>query len=171
MTNQKQIRLKRTGCAELSLLTACWSDLGDEDFHRLILMLQSFCLVYPLPKPAENEVPRAQLQQSLKEEPGQFPSSLPPLNQVYLIPSKLQQEDFDKDQLTKFFSFEFDFGGFLPVEIYHRLLCLMLKKLPHTNRKQRFSSKYFKLYGVENCNWVIQMVGSKLCVWVKHGER
>jgi hypothetical protein len=49
MTNNKQIFLENTGCAELSLLKRCWSDLEEEDFHKLMLMLQSFCLVFPLP--------------------------------------------------------------------------------------------------------------------------
>ena len=189
MTNAEQILLEDTGCAKLSLLKRCWSNLGDEDFHRLILMLQSFCLVYPLPKSPEKDDTKplcAQLnptpcvllqpdQQSLKEEPGQSAFSLPSLNQTYLIPSKLQEKEFDKDQLTKYFnfSFEFDFRGFLPVEVYHRLLCLMLKKLPQRSRKPRyiFTANHFKIYEVEGCNWVVQMVSSKLHVWVKHGER
>ena len=176
MTNDKQIFLENTGCAELSLLKRCWSDLGEEDFHRLMLMLQSFCLVFPLPKRAEKDdtqTPCAQVKPDQQEEPEKSPS-LPPLNQMYLIPSKLQSETFNQD-LTKNFnlSFQFDFGGFLPEEVYHRLLCLMLKKLPKMSGKHKdlFTTNFFKIYGVENCNWVVQMVSSKLCVWVKHEER
>ena len=177
MTNEELMCLEKTGCAELNLLKRCWPDLGDEDFHKLVLMLQSFCLVFPLPEPETKDGAQMHSQPdepSQQETPVKSHSFTRQPNQVYLIPSKLKSEEFDEKLANMFnVSFQFDFGGFLPEEVYHRLLCLMLKKLPKRNQKLKeiFTANYFKIYRVEKCNWVVRMVNSKLCVWVKHGER
>ena len=153
-TNQEKKYLEETGRAKLSLLRKCWQDYRD-DFDNLILMLQSFCLVFPLPAPT------AKL-------------DTPTTDTEYLIPSKLCLKKFHECHVRNFnFSFEFDFGGFLPEEVYHRLLCLMLKQVPGGSNQLegKFTAKYFKIYDVKNCNWVVQMKNSKLRVWVKHSER
>ena len=176
LTNEEQLRLEDTGCAELSLLKRCWSIDGDEDaFHRLLLMLQAFCLVFPLPEPeifpASQPCSLQQGSKAMEEIPKKPSCPSLPLSQVYLIPSKLSAKKFSESLTRNFdFSFEFDFGGFLPDEVYHRFLCLMLKKSTGEH-SGKFTAKHFKIYNVENCNWVVRMSGSKLQVWVKHGER
>ena len=50
LTNEEKEDLQKTGCIKLSVLRKCcqWKDLSEGDFENLILMLQSFCLIFPL---------------------------------------------------------------------------------------------------------------------------
>jgi hypothetical protein len=272
LTNTELEDLRATGQAKLSLLRKCWSELSNGDFRRLVLMLQSFCLVFPLheapsqppaatstlspaaqpdpvplgagqdsqpvqpdpaplgagqdsqpahpdpaplgagqdsqpvqPDPAplgagQDSQPAhpdpaplgaGQDSQPAQPDPGPLgagqdsqpvqpdpaplgagqdsqPESSSVSNTVYLIPSKLSFEKFDQCINNKFdLSFVFDFRGFLPEEVYHRLLCLMLKK-SRNPKKGKFTAQHLKVYNVEKCNWVVEMVKSKLNVWVKY---
>ena len=181
LANYEILEVEKTGCAKLSLLRkCCWNELNDDDFANLILMLQSFCLIFPLPS---SEAPpsfgssstsilstqdKAHAHHSQSEEQTSLM-----LDTLYLIPSKLHT-DVDQPCGNYKFSFVFDFGGFLPEQVYHRLLCLMLKRQSETvgfKLKGEFTAQYFKIKGVEKCNWMIQKIKSKLCVSVLYSQR
>lgn len=152
LTNVDQKRLEDTGCVECRALKKCWSNLADEEFDTLILMLQSFCLVYPLRDPCDK-------------------SSWDKPNQDYLIPSKLIFTEFDEALKTNFsLSFTIDFCGFLPDEVYHRFLCLMIKESKFVRGTSQYTAQHFVICDVEDCNWIVQMKGSSLLVWVRHGK-
>ena len=171
LTNDEMAKLEETGRAKLSVLRKCWLDLR-EDFPKFILMLQSFCLVFPLPEPAIEPTGTAMSSRQGELDP---PDDITPVpDRVYLIPSKLRREEFNATCITNFnFPFEFDFRGFLPDEVYYRLLCLMLKDTLGRSGKGKgvFTATYFKICGVQKCNWVVQMVDCKLRVWVKYPKR
>ena len=213
LTNEEIHRLNVSACAKASVLKRCWNELNDAEFDKLMLMLQSFCLIYPLPvselQAAKEQSPTATAgissldtgspqaihsleKASCKQSSTTTAGSSSPdkqdtesstainweekvsstLDKVYLIPSKLCVDPpcISKSHKKLFnFTFEFDFGGFLPVEVYHRLLCLMLKNQScSTKSKGRFTANFFKIHGVEECNWLVRMTGSKLLVSVKY---
>lgn len=187
LTNEEVLDLKTTGCAKASLLRHCWNALDNDVFHKLCLIMQSFCLIFPLPV---DKVP--DLQQSANttkyEEGVHSPQVLDQIQSgeqtssepetVYLIPSKLCSEQIDRTlkdsflidpQCASVINFVFDFHGFLPVEVYHRLLCLMLKRQSSTPKpKGEFTAKYFVIKGLHKCNWLVEMIGSELRVSVKY---
>ena len=186
LPNDEKLEIEKTGCAKLSTLKkACWRELSEVDFANLILMLQSFCLIFPLPP---SEVPPSATSGSIPESSSQNqtntvldhsqsegqPSSK--LDTFYLIPSKLSLCPLGQHCNKKFkanFSFVFDFGGFLPEQVYHRLLCLMLKtqsKNSSLKSKGEFTAKYFIIKDVEKCNWMVEKVHCKLRVSVLHPE-
>lgn len=178
LTNEEIRDLETTGCAKAGLLRRCWNALNNDVFHKLCLILQSFCLIFPLPV---DEVPALQQSASTaKYEEGIHSSKV--LDQiqsggqtsskpetVYLIPSKLCFKDINGTLKDSFeISFVFDFHGFLPVEVYHRLLCLMLKKQSLGPKpKGEFTARYFVIKGLHKCNWLVEMIGSELRVSVK----
>ena len=181
LPNDEMKAFGETGCAKASLLKSCWKELPDDAFHKLCLMLQSFCLLFPLPFHESPEMPPVMSTEG-DAEPSQVTdcrqseeqtSSKP--ETVYLIPSKLcvaPQPTTESINKAFNFTFVFDFHGFLPVEVYHRLLCLMLKnQICDSKTKGTFTAEYFQVYGVHNCNWMVQMVDSKLRVSVRFPQR
>ena len=185
LPNDEKLEIEKTGCAKLSTLKkACWSDLSEVDFANLILMLQSFCLIFPLPP---SEVPPSARSGSIPESSSQNQTNTvldhsqsegqasSKLDTFYLIPSKLSLcPHLGQHCNKKFkanFSFVFDFGGFLPEQVYHRLLCLMLKtqsKNSSLKSKGEFTAQYFIIKDVEKCNWMVEKVHCKLRVSVLH---
>lgn len=184
LPNDEKEELKTTARIKLCSLRRCWGELEDDVFHQLCLILQSFCLIFPLPvdelhapersasTPTSSTPAQQELSQVLDRSQSEGQASSYP-DTVYLIPSKLNDKPFDESLKKSFnFTFMFDFCGFFPVEVYHRLLCLMLKNqrsgpIP----KGTFTAKYFLIKGVHDCNWIVQMIGSKLRVSVKYPKR
>lgn len=175
LTNEELLELELTGCAKASLLRHCWNDLNNDIFHQLCLIMQSFCLIFPLPV---DKVPALQQSASIAKCEGGIHSPHI-LNQiqnesetVYLIPSKLSFKPIETLIDTFEITFVFDFHGFLPVEVYHRLLCLMLKKQSLWPKpKREFTAQYFVIRRLHKCNWLVEMIGSELRVSVKYPMR
>ena len=180
LTNEELHELESTGCAKASLLRHCWNDLNNDIFHQLCLIMQSFCLIFPLPV---DTVPALQQSASIAkcEEGIHSPQVLDQIQKsdsssksetVYLIPSKLSFKPIETLIDTFEITFVFDFHGFLPVEVYHRLLCLMLKKQsPEPKPKGEFTAQYFVIKCLHKCNWLVEMIGSELRVSVKYAMR
>ena len=182
LTNEEIRDLETTGCAKASLLRHCWNALDNDVFHKLCLIMQSFCLIVPLPV---GEVPALQQSASITkyEEGIHSPQVLDQIQSggqtssepetVYLIPSKLCSKHVDRSLKDSFvINFVFDFHGFLPVEVYHRLLCLMLKRQSSSPKpKGEFTANYFVIKGLHQCNWLVEMIGSELRVSVKYPMR
>ena len=168
LTNQEKDKFEKTGCAKLSLLRKCWSGLSNEYFDKLMLMLQAFCLVFPLPAGDSHAAtgqssatpPACQADHGENDRQACHTQD----NILYLIPSKLATVNTQPTDDSDFnFTFVFDFGGFLPVEVYHRLLCLMLKNHNCASTTyETFTANYFEINGGEDCSWFVRMVDSKL---------
>lgn len=164
--------LKKTGVAKLSVLEECWSKNGllkKCSSTQLCLMLQAFCLVHTIEyslqpsscDPMKHEPGLLQDETSLKTKDDCTP------NQCFLIPNLLpvkEEPEQDANHLP-WISFYFDFHKFLPVEIYHRLVCLMLAAFQHTpalRRQKPILSQWFcRFDGIHNCNWKISLEASK----------
>lgn len=130
--NRKAIVTLNKGFAKMSLLKRVWSDSGslsgdivNED--KLCLILQAYCLIFPLAPDSSTT-------------DGEDP------NAEYLIPSKLpecsevKRQEISQDHLG-WITFYFDFKKFLPIEIYHKLICLFLATFqPEKRSKNLFLS-------------------------------
>lgn len=126
-------KLNERGVTDYEVLKVCWKSFvtSEVGIKHIILILQAYCLIYPLKLTAE-----------------------------YIIPSKLPDK-FRCPQLKRMEAcptFYFDFHQFLPDEIYHRLICLITseakpqKHLPHC-----YSEKKCFFSGLMDTEWIIQM--------------
>ncbi len=110
---------------------------------HLLLILRSYCLIFPL-QPEPNEL--------LGAEGGA--SSL-----KYIIPSKLLY-DLHVNDVTipeECLVFYFDFRQFLPDEIYHRLMCLAsAASKPKMGEHNKFSKQRCVFYNLHDTNWIIK---------------
>ena len=162
--------LKKTGIAKASLLKECWKKechSNDEFFRQLCLMLQAYCLIYPIgsSKKAASVPP----QPSLSGPLASSSAASPPISrsqsardadhtsESFLVPCMLPDKQL-KDYGLERIAFYFDFCGFLPTEIYHRLVCLMLAK---SKEKTEFSATCCRFYNVSGSSWKIEMCSSR----------
>lgn len=148
--------LDKTGEADLDLLTACWKDRISPpesapesriDIHHLCLILQAYCLIYPVPSDSSgsnsDSVP-AELGRSKKSK--------------YIIPCKLPEKIDGECLLPGSSTFVFDFERFLPAEIYHRLICLAARKSnPSRGSPNLYSSKKCFFQEFSDTNWIMEM--------------
>ena len=184
--NTDVMKLKETGTTKSSVLRNCWADVSKDEvyFCNLCLILQSFCLIFPIssyspPTHRSASLPvtaqlTAQGRDNTSEASAQSQSEGEPASEedtTYLIPSMLPRGDGPtKNDKAKYkISFCFDFRGFLPVEVYHRLLCLMLrdqKVQPTWTNTGTFTETYFQVKGVHDNNWMVQKREDKLKIFV-----
>lgn len=114
------------------------------ELHHLVLILQAYCLLYPVQSIAMHgrDTAETDSQQSVVQK--------------YIIPCKLP----DNNKISKFTknyrSFYVDFCQFLPDEIYHRLMCLASSQCqidPYKfNSYSKRSCSFFGLRGSSNWN-------------------
>ena len=149
----KIIRLINTGIASDSLLREQWKGYFSESesslsFRKLCLMLQAYCLIFPLKDLKSNEEPESSLTSDVTSKPVTS----------FLVPSMLPviaAEDKVKCRVP-WVHFYFDFEKFLPEEIYHRLICIMLAKSnDHSSEemKPKFSKSWSCFYDVDESHW------------------
>ena len=133
---QEQImQLESKGTADLDLLSVCWkefltaSDSASDfriDIHHLCLILQAYCLIYPVTINNSDSV-----------------------QSKFIIPCKLPKTLEEECSLPNPSTFVFDFEGFLLEEIYHRLICLVSRAArPPRRRKNLYSWKKCKFFEV-----------------------
>ena len=167
--------LTKTGIARAALLRDCWQEYLTTDseilFRQLCLMLQAYCLIYPIRGDIEPEIdyPNRSHSDNHKTAPMAYPPSLShsqsdgstdtAANDLkFLVPCKLPEKIKAKN-LSQSITFYFDFQGFLPVEIFNRFVCLMLARsqAKSTKRyKHEFSATCCRFYQVEGCNWQVE---------------
>lgn len=156
------IQLIETGIASKDLLRQQWEGFFSESkfslsFQKLCLMLQAYCLIYPL--------------KSLKSKGDAQVSSSSDVNgeivvTSFLVPSmlpeKVVEDEVDCDM--PWVHFFFDFEKFLPEPIYHRLICIMLANSEdHCSEelKPRFSKMWSRFYDVEDSHWKFEFQQNK----------
>ena len=143
-----QIRdLSSRGIADSKFLEIIWGEFispaSGIEVRHLCLILQAYCLIYPV-KMVVSMVKESLTQQYIV--PCKFPSNIESLPRW----------------VEKCVNFYFNFNGFLPEKIYHRLVCLMLSEAKHPQKKldqNCYSSKICIFYGIQNTNWKIEMEG------------
>ena len=153
----KVSKLERDGVADIKLLQECWKEFvsttsgspdPDTQIHRLCLILQAYCLIYPL----QSAVPAA-------VNGSHSPAS--PQLQKFIVPCKLPAQLSHRVKFKPVY-FYFDFYQFLPDEIYHRLICLaMAKAKPSRGCRHQFSATQCVFYGLEGTNWVMELETEK----------
>ena len=169
--------LKSTGIARAALLRDCWRKYLTTDsdilFEQLCLMLQAYCLIYPIRGDVELEIdcPNRSQSDNLETVPMASPPSLShsqsdgstdtAANDLkFLVPCKLPNlEKIKVKDHLQWITFYFDFQGFLPVEIFNRFVCLMLGRSQAKStrrRKPEFSATCCRFYQVGGCNWQME---------------
>lgn len=170
--SQKRIRdLENTGFASSELLKECWTEFTScTSFQQLCLMLQAHCLIYPLSCDTCPERAASDPTQSKNSPPTPPTRNVSDPSQIsdkketfYLVPCKLPKENKTSNcepplhwQLT----FYFDFHKFLPEEIYHRLICLLLANTQGKGSKKKglvntYSNTCCTFHNVDGCHWKI----------------
>lgn len=150
------LKLIETGVASEDLLREKWAGFFSKlesglSFHKLCLMLQAYCLIFPL---KESEL--------MKEDSSNENDLSSDLNKKrktsFLVPSMLPEipaeEEIDCDvPWVKFF---FDFKKFLPEAIYHRLICIMLVDTEDPSSEDampKFSKLWSCFYDIDESHW------------------
>ncbi len=116
--------------------------------NHLLLILRSYCLIFPL---------------QLEASPESADSGAS--YQEYIVPCRLRDDLDDKDVdilEERCCVFYFDFYQFLPDEIYHRLMCLAsAASIPKTGKCNKFSKQCCVFYNLHGTNWIIKVEREK----------
>ena len=165
-------QLSETGVASSALLKECWSrylqEPIEQSFRQMCLTLQAEALIHPI-----RIIPESALEQSRSEcvpsLEAQQPSEIPPTNSEaattnekleYLVPGKLPDKmKKEPVKCSGWITFYYDFRKFLPEEVYHRLLCLMLAV---TQQKKSFDNPYLSqnmclFKNIDDSDWSIEV--------------
>ncbi len=158
--------LERTGIASLEILETRWkkflpSSPSDIELRHLCLILQAYCLIYP-----HHDVHGADTTDTTDTSDSTSATSgsdggsqKKKEDKKYIIPCKLPEDFQDPNWPNKeTCTFYFDFEQFLPVEIYHKLICLASTSAkPPYPYKNKYSYKKCSFYGLEKAHWVMEI--------------
>jgi len=133
ITGAQQRDLKK-GKVTLQALKKIWSEsvkeLGTVDIERLCYILQAYCLIHPV---------------------GASSAAVGDGKQLFIIPCMLpeatERSRSKIDGSRPWIEFCFDFEGFLPLEVYHRLLCMLLNE----SSKYELYAEVCLFEGVDGC--------------------
>ncbi len=137
----KHVLHLESGVASMELLknylTKFISGSSDITLNHLLLILRSYCLIFPLqPESKALDLPK------------------------YIVPCKLPDDLDDKDVNIleeECCIFYFDFCQFLPDEIYHRLICLAsAKSKPQRGKPNIFSERRCMFHSLFNTYWIME---------------
>jgi hypothetical protein len=147
---QDQIKsVEKDGIAEFDLLEACWrkfqpEHLSDITIRHLCLILQAYCLIFPYPIQAETS-----------NEAGEAPQ------EKFIIPCKLPVP-FEESSNVNCVNLYFDFCKFLPIEIYHKLICLASSTAePPSGTCNKYSRSRCIFYGLLKTKWWMEIEQDK----------
>ena len=131
LINTEIDKCMKTGMANSEFLYELWKDdhKGDyKEFQKICLLMRAYGLM-----------------QTIKSTTCV----------QFMIPSLLNQE---KQILQNGFIFYFDFKGFLPQEVFHCLICLVIKTCPEVPdcSPPKFSAKACIWYCFKGYDWCIQ---------------
>ena len=139
-------QLLNHGLAKQDFLKSLWDDYLDKStqesqersFQQLCLFLQAFCLIIPA--------------SSVNISTNQ--------GSLYLIPCKLkgknkppQSPEYPKEWIQ----FCFDFKGYLPAEVFHRLSCLLACDSTDPTHENTFRYNYCSLWDIQQSNLWLEM--------------
>ena len=135
-----------SGVASIELLTYYLKEFisgsSDITLDHLLLILRSYCLIFPLqpePKPL-----------SSSEGGASYTEYIVPCK----LPENLNYVDIPEERCCVFY---FNFFQFLPDEIYHRLMCLAsAASKPNMGERNKFSKQYCVFYNLHGTDWIIK---------------
>ena len=130
LRNEDVDKLRKTGMTSIAFLRELWQDYHENNDNTF----QIICLLM-----------RAHgLMQVIKHTDVQF-----------MIPCMLRQEELN---IPNGYTFYFDFNGFLPQEVFHSFICLMIKKSQEVpdHSEPKFSASGCTLYCLKGYDWYIQ---------------
>jgi len=170
--------LKESGIARAGLLRDCWKEYHSTDddvsFRQLCLMLQAYCLIYPIrgqvgtciphrSQSDNHEISATTAAASHNLAHSQSACHADTTANNFLVPCKLP-EKVNKDDRLPWITFYFDFQGFLPVEIFNRFVCLMLAQSQAKRKSQlpEFSATCCRFYQIKGCNWKLEIEAGHL---------
>ena len=139
--NPQDIRqLLNRGLVKQSFLKRLWNDYLDRSnqerlFQQLCLFLQAFCLI----------IPASSINISTNQE------------SLYLIPCKLQGKDeppHSPEYPEEWIQFYFDFNGYLPAEVFHRLCCLLARDTTDPTHENTFHYYNCSLWIQQGTLWL-----------------
>ncbi len=124
---------------------------GIVDATTLSVILQAYCLIHPT---SGND--------SQADSDSASCHSDSPTNKCFVIPSMLPelQDDMIEELVQSslpWMEFYFDFEKFLPVEVYHRLVCMLMaaaQRHPGKSRVSRFLCCFDMVY---DCKWKVEL--------------
>ncbi len=149
----KHVLHLESGIASMDLLTnylmKSISGSSDITMDHLLLILRSYCLIFPLqPEPKALSSPEG--------AEGAHGASY----SEYIVPCKLPDDldEYDVDILEEECCvFYFDFCQFLPDEIYHRLMCLASAASKQQRRKPNiFSKRRSVFHSLYSTYWIME---------------
>lgn len=148
------IKLHDTGIASETLLREKWADFYSESesrsgpsFQQLCLILQAYCLIFPLKGFQSQAEPAEDLSCTNRQTDMSF-----------LVPCQLP-EIAKEDEISSnvpLIVFYFDFEKFLPEDVYHRLICILLFHAgDHTYKElmPKFSKLWSYFYDIDESHW------------------
>ena len=139
--NAQDIRqLLNHGLARQNFLKSLWEDYLDRSnqersFQQLCLFLQAFCLI----------IPAISINISTNQE------------SLYLIPCKLQGKNEppqSPEYPEEWIQFYFDFNGYLPAEVFHRLCCLLARDTTDPTHENTFHYYNCSLWIQQGTLWL-----------------
>ena len=165
VTGNEQQMLQETGKVSFECLKRLWSQSdpcvlksGLVDAQQLCLILQAYCLIHP----SEYFNKTCQIQPA-SIDAGCSSSTL------FLVPSLLPEAKLliDKGEISEsesrlpWISFYFDFHSFLPLVIFHRLICLLLAAYRQESKRpgavHYLSKTLCRFDGIKGCNWKVEL--------------
>ena len=178
----EDIKEVNKGVASVSLLKKCWKGCCSQSadhgcsFEQLCLILQAYCLIYPLPivppqsRSQSEPVPSSRSAEQMPLRSESNGDTKPSSNAKFLVPCMLPKNTKMSGYKVPKITFYFDFCGFLLAEIFHRFICLMLKKSTPQSRGRRrdpeFSATRCKFPNVNKRKWEIELEGHRLKISV-----
>ena len=149
----------KQGVADEDALLKCWMKFISQDdnpaerFKHLCLILQAYCLIYPIPEEAASYCHEPVLKKARCVRKYLIPCKLPELSEELKNSKKLRPE-------LSWFSMDFNFRKFLPAEIYYQLVCFLLTSSetdsPPDQEPNFFTSTVCVLYNIKDSHWKIE---------------
>ncbi len=149
IASEHVLRLEDFGVASMELLTNYLkkfiSESSDITLDHLLLILRSYCLIFPL-----QSEPKALSSPEGADGDDAHETSY----SEYIVPCKLPKDPDVCIPEEKCCVFYFDFCQFLPDEIYHRLMCLASK--PQRNQSNTFSKRRCVFPSLFDTYWIME---------------
>ena len=171
--DRRNVHMLRKGVASKQLLMKVWNEFlldatqEDQPFHHLCMILQAYCLIYPLKESvlSDSENRSEQLTYSSTSSTSKVSERHESkASDLFLVPCMLPPETVEErkdDSQLNWMTFYFNFQKFLPEVIYHRFICQMLAAFQRANFNccalQQFSRTWCRFDNIHDCNWKIEL--------------
>ena len=151
LSNTDIEELKTTGMVKMSSLHTLWQEDhkgNDNQFEIICLLMRAHGLMQAI-KPTRSTAGSTTGSTTTESNLIQF-----------MIPCMLSQKALN---IPNGYTFYFDFKGFLPLEVFHCLICLVIKKCQEVPdcHKPSFSANTCIWYWIKGYSWYIQLLSQE----------